>query len=115
MDDREESKRGHILFFFVIHLTPTCCSGLLLTIVVIHHSCCMDAALVKPSKECVRLLQALKDPNPQVRDSTAWTVGRVFEFLHTPKDKTIPQLVNKDNLPAVVQVSSGTSGMGAYW
>jgi len=50
------------------------------------------------------LLRALKDPNPQVRDSTAWTVGRVFEFLHTPKDKTIPQLVNKDNLPAVVQV-----------
>lgn len=46
------------------------------------------------------LLQALKDPKPYVRDTTAWTVGRIFEFVHDDSGG----LITQDNLPGVVAV-----------
>ena len=50
------------------------------------------------------LLTALQDPVAFVRDTTAWTVGRVLEFLHDAgAGSDVPPLITKDNLPAVVQ------------
>lgn len=47
------------------------------------------------------LLAALKDPNPQVKNTTAWTIGRIFEFVHGA-DAT-PPLIGPQNLPAIIQ------------
>ncbi|KAL6753595.1 ARM repeat-containing protein [Haematococcus lacustris] len=48
------------------------------------------------------LLQAMKDPHPQVKDVTAWTIGRIFEFLH---DSSQPNpIVTNDVLPAIMTV-----------
>jgi importin subunit beta-1 len=48
------------------------------------------------------LLAALKDPHPYVRDTTAWTLGRAFEFLHDAGNPGVPALVTQDNLPPIV-------------
>lgn len=47
------------------------------------------------------LLQAMKDAHPYVRDTTAWTVGRCFEFLHDAGDPDVPPLVTQESLPPV--------------
>jgi hypothetical protein len=40
-----------------------------------------------------------------VRDTTAWTVGRVLEFLHDPDMAPTQQpLITKDSLPFLVPV-----------
>jgi hypothetical protein len=49
-------------------------------------------------------LQAMKDPHPYVRDTTAWTIARVFEFQHDVGNATVPELITRDTLPGVVQV-----------
>jgi importin subunit beta-1 len=46
------------------------------------------------------LEQALGDEHPMVRRTTLWTLGRIFEHLHTPE--THPQLVTQDNVGAIV-------------
>jgi len=45
------------------------------------------------------LLQATKDPNPAVRNTAAWTLGRVFEFVALGND-TLP-ILSGDNLTNV--------------
>ncbi|PSC75516.1 importin subunit beta-1-like [Micractinium conductrix] len=48
------------------------------------------------------LLTALKqDPNAHVKDTTAWTIGRIFEFVHG-EDSAAP-LLGPGNLPQVVE------------
>ena len=57
-----------------------------------------EAALLGPGAHAPA--QALKDPKPYVRDTTAWTVGRIFEFVHDDSGG----LITQDNLPGVVAV-----------
>ena len=47
------------------------------------------------------LFSALTDPNPLVKNTTAWTVGRIFEFVHG--SDLNPPLLNQENLQGVVQ------------
>jgi importin subunit beta-1 len=47
------------------------------------------------------LLSALKDPHPQVKNTTAWTIGRIFEFVHGQPDVS-PPLLGPQNLPSVI-------------
>ena len=42
----------------------------------------------------------LNDEHAMVRRTTLWTLGRIFEYLHTPDAQ--PQLVNKANVGALV-------------
>lgn len=49
------------------------------------------------------LLQGLKDPVAHVRDSTAWTLGRIFECLHDASDPAELQVLAPGQLPAVVR------------
>ncbi len=43
---------------------------------------------------------ALQDPNPQVKDTTAWTISRIFEFLH---DAGTPNpIITPDLLPGIM-------------
>jgi len=47
------------------------------------------------------LMNALTDTNPLVRNTTAWCLGRIFEFVHgLLKD---PPLITQENLPLVVE------------
>ncbi|VAH06449.1 unnamed protein product [Triticum turgidum subsp. durum] len=48
------------------------------------------------------LLNTMNDPNSQVKDTTAWTLGRVFELLHSPCS-TNP-IISNANLPRIMAV-----------
>lgn len=48
----------------------------------------------------VFLLTAINDPNPHVKDTTVWTLGRIFEFLHSSDIE--PPLVTTENLPTII-------------
>lgn len=49
----------------------------------------------------------MKDANPYVRDTTAWTIGRVFEFQHDASNTDVPELITRETLPQVAQVLMG--------
>jgi hypothetical protein len=65
---------------------------------------CAWSSVMPPSVAAVGFLQAMKDPHPYVRDTTAWTIARVFEFQHDVGNATVPELITRDTLPGVVQV-----------
>eukprot|EP00245_Coleochaete_scutata_P006394 TRINITY_DN20827_c0_g1_i1.p1 TRINITY_DN20827_c0_g1~~TRINITY_DN20827_c0_g1_i1.p1 ORF type:complete len:875 (-),score=236.69 TRINITY_DN20827_c0_g1_i1:663-3287(-) len=46
------------------------------------------------------LLGLMMDENNHVRDTTAWTLGRIFEFLHGPAVDT--PIITEQNLPLIV-------------
>ncbi|XP_024520306.1 importin subunit beta-1 [Selaginella moellendorffii] len=48
------------------------------------------------------MLNAMKDENSHVKDTTAWTLSRIFEFLHGPSVDT--SVVNQANLPLILSV-----------
>eukprot|EP00250_Pteridium_aquilinum_P016455 c23110_g1_i1 orf=172-2769(+) len=48
------------------------------------------------------LLNALKDDNNHVKDTTAWTLSRIFEFLHDPRSDA--PLVTNANLPLILSM-----------
>ncbi|KAG1660011.1 hypothetical protein FOA52_009831 [Chlamydomonas sp. UWO 241] len=48
------------------------------------------------------LLQAMSDPHPYVKDTTAWTIGRVFEFMHSSDIE--PPIVTQETLPPIIAV-----------
>jgi len=44
----------------------------------------------------------MNDSNSQVKDTTAWTLGRVFELLHSPAGAN--PIINNSNLPRIMAV-----------
>lgn len=51
------------------------------------------------------LLTMMADTNSHVKHTTAWTLGRIFEFFHGQQhDKPIAPIVTTENLQAVLQV-----------
>jgi len=48
------------------------------------------------------LLSAMADPHPYVKDTTAWTIGRIFEFMHSPDIE--PPIVTAETLPPIIAV-----------
>ncbi|KAH7426527.1 hypothetical protein KP509_10G004800 [Ceratopteris richardii] len=48
------------------------------------------------------MLNAMKDENNQVKDTTAWTLGRIFEFLHGPN--IVVPVITSNNLPQILSV-----------
>ncbi|KAM5560511.1 hypothetical protein ABKV19_021596 [Rosa sericea] len=48
------------------------------------------------------LLFLMNDENNQVKETTAWTLGRIFEFLHSPAGGF--SVITSDNLPRVVDI-----------
>lgn len=48
------------------------------------------------------MLNAMRDENNQVKDTTAWTLGRIFEFLHGPNIE-VP-VITQSNLPQILSV-----------
>ena len=47
-------------------------------------------------------MQAMQDPHPYVKDITAWTISRIFEFLHSPDIE--PPIVTPESLPPIIAV-----------
>lgn len=64
----------------------------------------LQATLPTPRAAAPACLQAMKDPHPYVRDTTAWTISRVFEFQHDAGDANVPELITRETLPQVAQV-----------
>eukprot|EP00898_Chlorokybus_atmophyticus_P004073 jgi/Chlat1/4667/Chrsp3S05614 len=48
------------------------------------------------------LLNAMKDESSHVKDTTAWTLGRIFEFLHGPNVKY--PVITPQNLTPIISV-----------
>lgn len=48
------------------------------------------------------LLNAMKDQNSHVKDTTAWTLGRIFEVVHC-SNSTHP-VITAENLPGIISV-----------
>ncbi|KAH9320615.1 hypothetical protein KI387_015254 [Taxus chinensis] len=48
------------------------------------------------------MLNAMKDENNNVKDTTAWTLSRIFEFLHGPSVHT--PIITQSNLSLIVSV-----------
>ncbi|XP_031494714.1 importin subunit beta-1-like [Nymphaea colorata] len=48
------------------------------------------------------MLHAMKDENNHVKDTTAWTLGRIFEFLHGPTVET--PVITQANFPLILSV-----------
>lgn len=48
------------------------------------------------------MLNAMKDENSHVKDTTAWTLGRIFEFLHGPSVDN--PVITQVNLPLILTV-----------
>lgn len=48
------------------------------------------------------LLNAMKDQVVHVKDTTAWTLGRIFEFMHSPSSDF--SVVNASNQPRIMSV-----------
>ncbi|KAL3680557.1 hypothetical protein R1sor_023513 [Riccia sorocarpa] len=48
------------------------------------------------------MLNAMKDENTHVKDTTAWTLGRIFEFLHGPNVDN--PVITQANLPLILAV-----------
>ncbi|KAL4205011.1 hypothetical protein AMTRI_Chr01g112600 [Amborella trichopoda] len=48
------------------------------------------------------ILNAMKDVNNHVKDTTAWTLGRIFEFLHGPNIGTA--IITEVNIPHILSV-----------
>lgn len=48
------------------------------------------------------MLSAMKDENNHVKDTTAWTLGRIFEFLHGPALEA--PVITQTNLPLILAV-----------
>jgi importin subunit beta-1 len=48
------------------------------------------------------MLSAMKDENNHVKDTTAWTLGRIFEFLHGPNVQF--PIITQENLPMILKV-----------
>ncbi|KAJ7564610.1 hypothetical protein O6H91_02G025500 [Diphasiastrum complanatum] len=48
------------------------------------------------------MLNAMKDENNQVKDTTAWTLGRIFEVLHGSTVET--SIITQTNLPLILTV-----------
>jgi importin subunit beta-1 len=44
----------------------------------------------------------MQDPHPHVKDTTAWTIGRIFQFLHSTDIE--PPLITPDSLPPIMTV-----------
>ncbi|KAJ7300086.1 hypothetical protein O6H91_19G031700 [Diphasiastrum complanatum] len=52
------------------------------------------------------MLNAMKDENNHVKDTTAWTLGRIFEFLHGPSVDA--PVITQANLPLILTVLLGS-------
>ncbi|CAI5508356.1 unnamed protein product [Closterium sp. Naga37s-1] len=48
------------------------------------------------------MLNAMKDENAHVKDTTAWTLGRIFEIVHGSSPEN--PIINATNLPAILAV-----------
>ncbi|CAK9274247.1 unnamed protein product [Sphagnum jensenii] len=48
------------------------------------------------------MLSAMTDENTHVKDTTAWTLGRIFEFLHGPNVQF--PVITQENLPLILAV-----------
>ncbi|XP_072974706.1 importin subunit beta-1-like [Typha angustifolia] len=48
------------------------------------------------------LLNAMRDQNTHVKDTTAWTIGRIFELLHSPISSY--PVITSENLPRIMSV-----------